>query len=95
MVHTEKMPQLNNFLARESNVTRSGRTVRRSLAAQEAIASQILDEENTLTHDLSISLDCESNIFAIFAVAADQPEQLKMMHVSLNCKDFNVLLIYL
>lgn len=86
MVHTEEMPQFNRFLARETNITRSGRTVKKSLAAQEAIASQILDDENTLTHDLSISLDSESNIFAIFSVAAEKPEQLKMMHVSINCK---------
>jgi len=77
------MPKLYRSL-QETNVTRSGRTVKKSLTAREAIESEILEEENILTHDLSISLDSESNIFAIFAVAAQGPEQLKMLHVNIN-----------
>lgn len=78
MVHTEEMPQLNRNLAQETTVTRYGRIVKPS---QEAIASQMLDGEDTLTHNLAYNFDCESDIFAIFS-AAEESEELKMMHVS-------------
>jgi hypothetical protein len=81
LVHTEKMPQLN--LAQDTYVTRSGRRVRSSMAAQEAAASQTYKE---ITHDLSFSFDSYSDTFAIFAVAEEEPEQLKMMHVCFYCK---------
>jgi hypothetical protein len=77
LVHTEKMPQCS--ITQDTYVTRSGRRARRSSAAQEATASQTLDKE--ITHSLSFDLDYESDIFAIFSVAEEKPEQLKMMHV--------------
>ncbi|CAB3366598.1 Hypothetical predicted protein [Cloeon dipterum] len=83
LLHEEEMPKWYSSLRSTNDTTRSGRTVRKSLAAREALESQILEEENTLTHDLSISLDSESNILAIFAIIAKGPEQIRMLHIAL------------
>ncbi|XP_059474177.1 DDB1- and CUL4-associated factor 17-like [Neocloeon triangulifer] len=82
LTHVEEVPKCFTPSA-SANVTRSGRTVRKSLVAREALESQLLEEDGTLTHDLSISHDPESNIFAIFAITYVGPEQLKMLHVTL------------